>query len=117
VKGIPRRRASPPVRAPLHPIAGPRSRPVRFFRRNAARWQGAVHEVLDVKGRVSEMTGWLEHRTLPTYSAFLEKIDRHVDTDHHDRNNYKIFENFPRKIFVKDRHHFWNERMIRLNRK
>ena len=53
-------------------------RPIRFFRRDLARWKGDVHEILHVNGRVSELTGWLEHRTLPTCSAFLEKIDRYT---------------------------------------
>ena len=53
-------------------------RPLRFFRRNSARWNGDVHEVLEVEGPVSQLTGWLEHRTLPTYAAFLEKIDRYT---------------------------------------
>jgi glycosyltransferase involved in cell wall biosynthesis len=53
-------------------------RPIRFFRRNSARWGGDVHEVLELNGRVSELTGWLEHRTLPTYAAFFDKIDRYT---------------------------------------
>lgn len=53
-------------------------RPVRFFRRDLARWKGDVHEVLEVDGRIGELKAWLEHRTLPTYSAFLEKIDRYT---------------------------------------
>jgi glycosyltransferase involved in cell wall biosynthesis len=53
-------------------------RPVRFFRRNAARWTGNVHEVLQVDGRISTLSGWIEHRTLPTYAAFFEKIDRYT---------------------------------------
>ncbi len=53
-------------------------RPIRFFRRDSACWKGDVHEVLEVHGRVSDLTGWLEHRTLPTYAAFLDKIDRYT---------------------------------------
>ena len=53
-------------------------RPIRFFRRDSARWKGDVHEVLDVQGRVGELAGWLEHRTLPTYAAFLQKIDHYT---------------------------------------
>jgi len=53
-------------------------RPIRFFRRDSARWRGDVHEVLEVGGRVSELGGWLEHRTLPTRAALLEKIDRYT---------------------------------------
>ncbi len=53
-------------------------RPIRFFRRDSGRWAGDVHEVLHVDGRVGDLTGWLEHRTLPTHAAFLEKIDRYT---------------------------------------
>ncbi len=53
-------------------------RPIRLFRKDAARWIGDVHEVLDVSGRVSELSGWLKHRTLSTYTTFLEKIDRYT---------------------------------------
>ena len=45
-------------------------RPIRLFRRDAAHWVGDVHEVLEVNGRVSELSGWLKHRTLATYAAF-----------------------------------------------
>jgi glycosyltransferase involved in cell wall biosynthesis len=53
-------------------------RPIRFFQRGSGRWTGDVHEVLKVDGRVSDLGGWLEHRTLPTRAAFLEKIDRYT---------------------------------------
>ncbi len=53
-------------------------RPIRFFRRELARWSGDVHEVLEIPGRVSDLAGWLDHRTLPTYAAFLDKIDRYT---------------------------------------
>lgn len=53
-------------------------RPIRLFRRAAARWCGDVHEVLEVKGRVGRLSGWLSHRTLSDYAAFLEKIDRYT---------------------------------------
>lgn len=53
-------------------------RPIRFFRRDSGRWTGDVHEVLDVNGRVSELAGWLKHRTLATHAVFLDKIDRYT---------------------------------------
>ena len=53
-------------------------RPIRFFRRATARWNGDVHEVLEIHGRVSAFSGWLDHRTLPTYAAFFDKIDRYT---------------------------------------
>lgn len=53
-------------------------RPVRLFRRDRARWQGDVHEVLHVSGRVGTLCGWLEHETLPTLAAFLAKMQRYT---------------------------------------
>ncbi|MDD4786537.1 MAG: glycosyltransferase family 2 protein [Pirellulales bacterium] len=53
-------------------------RPVRLFRRRAGRWRGDVHETLAVAGRIGSLAGWLEHRTLPTQGALLEKIDRYT---------------------------------------
>ncbi len=40
--------------------------------------RGDVHEVLAVAGRIGSLAGWLEHRTLPTRGALLEKIDRYT---------------------------------------
>ena len=53
-------------------------RPVRLVRRRAGRWRGDVHETLAVAGRIGSLAGWLEHRTLPTQGALLEKIDRYT---------------------------------------
>lgn len=53
-------------------------RPVRLFRRDAARWQGHVHEVLCVRGRVGRLDSWLEHRTIPDLAAFWAKVDRYT---------------------------------------
>lgn len=53
-------------------------RPVRFFRRDAARWTGDVHERLAVRGRIAEARGILEHTTLPNLQAFLRKMDRYT---------------------------------------
>jgi glycosyltransferase involved in cell wall biosynthesis len=53
-------------------------RPIRLFRRQAARWTGDVHEVLQVNGRVGRLRGWLEHETLPDLPAFLGKMQRYT---------------------------------------
>jgi glycosyltransferase involved in cell wall biosynthesis len=53
-------------------------RPVRLFRRGAARWQGDVHETLAVEGRIGRLRSWLEHETLPDLAAFLRKMDRYT---------------------------------------
>lgn len=53
-------------------------RPVRLFRRDSARWDGDVHEVLRVAGRVGRLSNWLEHHTLPDLSQFLAKMHRYT---------------------------------------
>lgn len=53
-------------------------RPVRLFRRRAARWAGSVHEVLRVRGRVAALNGWLEHRPAADLEAFLAKMHRYT---------------------------------------
>lgn len=53
-------------------------RPIRLFQRGNARWDGDVHEVLRIDGRVGELNGWLEHETLPDLAAFLAKMERYT---------------------------------------
>lgn len=53
-------------------------RPIRLFRREAARWMGDVHEVLQVVGNVGQLAGWLEHHTIPNFAAFMAKMDRYT---------------------------------------
>lgn len=53
-------------------------RPIRLFRRASARWNGEVHEVLEVEGRVGQLRGALEHHTLPDLDAFLHKMHRYT---------------------------------------
>ena len=53
-------------------------RPIRLFLRTSGRWQGDVHEVLRLSGRVGQLQGWLEHETLPDLSAFLTKMERYT---------------------------------------
>lgn len=53
-------------------------RPIRLVRRDAARWHGAVHEVCRVDGRVGVLRNWLEHRTLESAEAFLDKMHRYT---------------------------------------
>lgn len=56
-------------------------RPVRLVRRDAAFWQGDVHEVLRVSGRVGRLENWLEHRTMPNLDSFLSKVDRYTQLE------------------------------------
>ncbi len=53
-------------------------RPIRLMRRGSGRWEGDVHEVLRIAGRVGEVTAWLDHHTLPNLSAFLSKMERYT---------------------------------------
>lgn len=52
--------------------------PIRLVRRDGARWQGAVHEVCQVAGRVGRLQHFLQHRTLPSVEAFLDKMHRYT---------------------------------------
>lgn len=60
-------------------------RPIRLFRRESARWDGDVHEVLQVRGRVGRMHEALEHHTLPDLDAFLHKMHRYTWLEAHAR--------------------------------
>jgi len=53
-------------------------RPVRLFRRDAARWQGEVHERLHVVGCVGRLRHGLTHRTMPSLASFLTKMHRYT---------------------------------------
>lgn len=53
-------------------------RPVRLFRRDAARWTGEVHERLSVRGRIGELRHHLQHVTIEDLSAFLRKMHRYT---------------------------------------
>ncbi len=52
--------------------------PLRLFRRESGRWIGLVHETVDLRGPAGSVRGELRHRTIPTMSTFLEKIDRYT---------------------------------------
>jgi glycosyltransferase involved in cell wall biosynthesis len=52
--------------------------PLRVARRCAASWSGSVHERLRAAGRVGTLRNGLEHRTIPTLSAFLSKMHRYT---------------------------------------
>ena len=65
-------------RRPLRRSGTQDDRPIRLFRRAAARWTGEVHELLAVDGRVGRLRAWLEHDTLPDFGSFLAKMDRYT---------------------------------------
>ncbi len=52
--------------------------PLRLFRRDSGRWTGLVHETVEIPGPVGSLRGELRHRTIPTMSTFLDKIDRYT---------------------------------------
>ncbi len=60
-------------------------RPIRLVRRSAAWWEGAVHEVLCVAGRVGTLPYWLEHETIPTLACFLAKMHRYTHLEAEER--------------------------------
>ncbi len=53
-------------------------RPVRLLRRDAARWHGMVHEVLQVEGSIGRLEHWLTHRTIEDLGIFLTKMHRYT---------------------------------------
>ena len=63
---------------PLRRCGTQDDRPIRLFRRGAARWVGDVHEILRVDGRVGELGSWLKHETLPNLGSFLAKMHRYT---------------------------------------
>jgi glycosyltransferase involved in cell wall biosynthesis len=52
--------------------------PLRLFRRDSGRWVGLVHETVELEGSSAFVRGELTHRTIPTMSAFLDKINRYT---------------------------------------
>jgi len=48
---------------------------VRLLRRDAARWEGAVHEHPRVSGRVGRLATPIEHHPYPTLAAYWDKLE------------------------------------------
>src|SRR5579883_1453970 len=46
-------------------------RPLRLFRRGEGRWIGTVHETVDIRGSVGQLSHVLQHRTIPDMQTFL----------------------------------------------
>lgn len=55
--------------------------PIRLFRSDAARWRGAVHEVLGVTGPIGRLRHGIDHETLPDLQAFLTKLNRYTSLE------------------------------------
>jgi glycosyltransferase involved in cell wall biosynthesis len=53
-------------------------RPLRLFRRGLGRWNGAVHETVDLRGSVGQLSHALQHRTIPDMRTFLRKLDEYT---------------------------------------
>lgn len=56
-------------------------RPIRLFRRDGARWSGAVHEVVSGLATISAIESPLSHRTIPDMTTFLRKLDRYTSLE------------------------------------
>jgi glycosyltransferase involved in cell wall biosynthesis len=52
-------------------------RPLRLFRRDCGRWVGSVHETVELQGFAGSVRNPLRHRTIPTMTVFLEKINHY----------------------------------------
>ena len=52
-------------------------RQIRLVRCGQARWQGEVHETLEVNGSIGQLRSWLDHDPLPTLATFLTKMHRY----------------------------------------
>ena len=55
--------------------------PLRLFRRDCGRWNGLVHETVDIKGSVGHLRHVLKHRTLADVRFFLSKIDHYTSLE------------------------------------
>jgi glycosyltransferase involved in cell wall biosynthesis len=53
-------------------------RPLRLFRRDAGRWVGTVHETVELRGSIGQLTHALWHRTIPDMQTFLRKINEYT---------------------------------------
>lgn len=53
-------------------------RPVRLFRRGWGRWVGDVHETVELKGSVGQVSAHLRHRTIPDMHTFVSKINHYT---------------------------------------
>ena len=53
-------------------------RPLRLFRRGLGRWVGTVHETVELRGTVGQLTNALEHVTIPDMQTFLRKMNQYT---------------------------------------
>jgi glycosyltransferase involved in cell wall biosynthesis len=52
--------------------------PLRLFRRDCGRWVGLVHETVELRGVAGWLRNPLRHRTIPTMTVFLDKINHYT---------------------------------------
>jgi hypothetical protein len=52
--------------------------PLRLFRRGHGRWNGTVHETVDLRGSTGRLEHALQHRTIPDMKTFLHKINHYT---------------------------------------
>lgn len=56
-------------------------RPVRFFKREGARFEQPVHETVRVPGAVGKLKNPLNHYTYPTISGYLGRLNRYTSME------------------------------------
>jgi glycosyltransferase involved in cell wall biosynthesis len=54
-------------------------RKMRLFRRGRGRWQGAVHEIVRLRGRTESLRCGIEHDSTPDVPSYLRKMERYSD--------------------------------------
>jgi glycosyltransferase involved in cell wall biosynthesis len=52
--------------------------PLRLFRRDSGHWVGLVHETVELDGSIGTLRNELRHKTLPTISVFLNKVNEYT---------------------------------------
>jgi glycosyltransferase involved in cell wall biosynthesis len=52
--------------------------PVRLFRRDSGRWQGLVHETVELEGPAGTLRNSLGHHTLESAKVFLNKLNHYT---------------------------------------
>jgi glycosyltransferase involved in cell wall biosynthesis len=67
--------------------------PLRLFRRGHGRWQGTVHETVDLEGTAGTLNYPLQHRTIPDMQTFLRKINDYTTLEaikfHHEGRKFR----------------------------
>jgi len=57
------------------------ARLIRLGKKSTGEWNRPVHEVWEIKGKVGELEGKIQHHPHPTIHQFLEDINRYTDIE------------------------------------